>query len=96
MPLWVLTQRQELGVWSEVEELPGRFVVTRLLEKNNDPQPQRELFKVEMVSFNYVDDPSSLSSVALNASYIVVNPTWELLIPGFWRYYKSERAEKTP
>jgi hypothetical protein len=70
--------------------------MTRLLEKNDDPQPQRALFKVEMASFNYVDDPLSLSSAALNASYVIVDPAWELLIPGFWRYYKPKGTGKTP
>jgi hypothetical protein len=96
VPLWVLIQGQELGAWSEVEELPGRFVVTRLLEKNDDPQPQRALYKVEIASFAYVDEPSSLSSAALNASYVVVDPSWEVLIPGSWRYYKPETTDQAP
>lgn len=96
VPLWVLTQRQELGIWSKVEELPGRFVVTRLLEKNDDPQPQRTLYKVEIASFAYVDEPASLSSAALNASYAIIDPSWEVLIPGSWRYYKPEISDQTP
>ena len=88
VPLWVLIQGQEPGEWSEVEELPGRYVVARLLEDNEDPQPQRRLYKVEIASFAYIDNPPSLSSAALNASYTFVDPAWELLIPGSWRYYK--------
>jgi hypothetical protein len=96
VPLWVLIQRQELGVWSKAEELPGRFIVTRLLEKNDDPQPQRALFKVEIASFPYVDDPASLDSAALNASYEFIDPSWEALIPGSWRYYKPKSVEEAP
>ena len=94
LPLWVLIQGQEPGEWSEVEELPGRYIVARLLESNDDPQPQRRLYKVEIASFAYVDEPSSLSSAALNASYVVVDPSWELLIPGSWRYHKPEGPDQ--
>ena len=93
VPLWVIIQGQEPGEWSEVEELPGRFVLARLLEDNEDPQPQRRLYKVEIASFDYIDDPSSLSSAALNASYTFVDPAWELLVPGSWRYYKPDQAD---
>jgi len=94
VPLWVLIQGQEPGEWSEIEELPGRYVVARLLESNDDPQPQRRLYKVEIASFAYVDNSSSLPSAALNASYTFVDPVWELLIPGSWRYHKPEGPDQ--
>ena len=86
LPLWVLAQGLEVGIWSAVVELPGRFVVVQLEGRDGDPQPQKETFAVRVVSFAYVDEIGSLAAAALDSTLVVVDPAWERLVPGFWRY----------
>lgn len=88
VPIWVLLQGQEVNSWSAVSELPGQFVVVRLLSRDENPQPQSEQYRAEIAAFPYVQDPLSLTSAALDADLIVVDPTWEALVPGSWRYHK--------
>ena len=90
VPLWVLLQGLEIDTWSAVNELPGRFVVVRLVSRDEDPQPQREQYRAEIAAFPYVQDPMSLTSAALNADLIVVDPAWEALVPGSWRYHRPQ------
>lgn len=84
--LWVLVQGLEVGSWSDVAELPGQFVVVRLDERDGNAQPQRERFTLQVAAFLYVQEPASLPAAALESTLVVVDPAWEPLVPGFWRY----------
>jgi len=86
IPLWVLAQDLEVGVWSAVSELPGEFVVVRLEGRDGHAQPQREKFIARVAAFPYVEEPASLAAAALESTLVVVDPAWEPLVPGFWRY----------
>ncbi len=86
VPLWVLIQGLESNVWTGPSELPGQFVVVKLVERDENAQPQRERFTVRVLAFPYVDDPPSLAGEALRSTLVVVDEDWEPLVPGFWRY----------
>jgi hypothetical protein len=86
VPLWVLVQDLEVGVWSAVSELPGEFVVVRLEGGDGHAQPQRERFTTRVAAFPYVQEPDSLTALALDSTLVVVDPAWEPLVPGFWRH----------
>lgn len=86
IPLWVLVQGLELGSWSKVSELPGQFMVVLLEARDGDLQPQRERFTVRVASFPYVEEPNSLAASALDSTLVVVDPDWEPIVPGYWRY----------
>ena len=86
VPLWVLIQGLEPNVWTGPSELPGQFVMVKLVERDENAQPQREQFTVRVLAFPYVDDPPSLAGVALKSTLVVVDDEWEPLVPGFWRH----------
>jgi len=93
VPLWVLIQGLEPGVWAGPSELPGQFVVVRLEKRDKNAQPQREQFTVRVSSFPYVDDPLSLTGEAFKSTLEVVDEAWEHLVPGFWRYQMRSVSE---
>ncbi len=86
LPLWVLLQGMEANVWVGPSELPGQFVLVKLVGRDGNERPQREQFTVRVLSFPYVDDPPSLAKEALKSTLEVVDETWEPLVPGFWRH----------
>jgi len=86
VPLWVLIQGLELDVWTGPSELPGQFVLVKLVGRNESSQAQREQFAVRVLAFPYVDDPPSLAREALRSTLVVVDEDWEPLVPGYWRY----------
>lgn len=86
VPLWVIVQGLDVGAWSNVSELPGQFMVILLEARDGNAQPQRERFTVRVASFPYVQEPNSLAASALNSTLVVVDPDWEPLVPGYWRY----------
>ena len=65
---------------------PGEFVVVRLEGRDGHAQPQREKFIARVAAFPYVEEPASLAAAALESTLVVVDPAWEPLVPGFWRY----------
>ena len=86
VPLWVLIQGLESTVWTGPSELPGQFVVVKLVERDENAQAQREQFTVRVLAFPYVDDPPSLAGEALKSTLVVVDEAWGPLVPGFWRH----------
>ena len=86
VPLWVLIQGLVPKVWTGPFELPGQFVMVKLLKRDESAQPQRERFTVRVLAFPYVDDPPSLAGEALKSTLVVVDEDWEPLVPGYWRY----------
>jgi hypothetical protein len=93
VPLWVLIQGLEPKVWTGPSELPGQFVVIKLLKRDQGAQPQRERFTVRVLAFPYVDDPPSLAGEAINSTLEVVDEAWEPLVPGFWRYQMGSTSD---
>ncbi len=95
LPLWVLIQGLGTNAWAGPSELPGQFVLLKLLERDGNERPQREQFTVRVLSFPYVDDPPSLAGEALKSTLEVVDETWEPLVPGFWRYQMGSTGDST-
>ena len=93
MPLWILIQGLELDVWTGPSELPGQFVLVKLVGRNESSQAQREQFAVRVLTFPYVDDPPSLAREALRSTLVVLDEDWEPLVPGFWRYQMGTAGE---
>ena len=84
--LWDGLRELEVGAWSEPLELSGRFAVVQLLDRDHDVRPGHELFEVQLKAFPYVTPPESLRELCLGAQLEILDPEWEPIVPGFWKY----------
>lgn len=84
--LWDHARELEEGDWSDVIELSGRFAVVQLLGRDHDVRPGHERFELQLKSFEYVTNPESLKERCLEARLEILDPAWEAIVPGFWKY----------
>jgi len=84
--VWSALRELEPNEWSEVVELPGRFVVVQLLERTGDPRGGRETFRGHVVEFPYVKHPGNLTHDCLEGRLEIVDPAWREIVPGLWKY----------
>jgi hypothetical protein len=84
--LWDGLRELEVGAWSEPLELSGRFAVVQLLDRDHDVRPGHELFEVQLKAFPYVTTPESLKELCLEARLEILDPEWDPIVPGFWKY----------
>ncbi len=82
---WILRHLNE-EAWSEVVELPGRFVVVQLLGRDRNKHGGREFFSAHVVEFPYVKHPGNLSHDCLEGELEIVDPAWREIVPGLWKY----------
>ncbi|MCB9915672.1 MAG: hypothetical protein H6828_11065 [Planctomycetes bacterium] len=87
LDLWLEVQGLEPGQSTGVVELPGRFVVAELLARDGDAYGGRERFELRLHAFPYVAEPAALATALLEADLVIVDPAWEELVPGFWKYH---------
>lgn len=84
--VWSVLRELEANEWSEVVELPGRFVVVQLLERSEDLRGGRETFRGYVLEFPYVEHPGNLSHDCLQGKLEIVDPSWREIVPGLWKY----------
>lgn len=83
---WFALREMEEGTWSDPVELSGQYVLMELLERNRAPRGGQELFRARFVEFPYVDRPEMLPDRVLDATLEIVDPAWEEIVPGFYKY----------
>lgn len=89
---WVLRSLDE-EAWSEVVELPGRFVVIQLLGRDHNKHGGREFFSAHVVEFPYVKYPGNLTQDCLEGKLEFVDPSWREIVPGLWKYSMAKGNE---
>jgi len=83
---WFTLRELEPGTWSEVVELSGRFVLMELLERNRAARGGQEQFLALFIEFPYIDHLEFLPDRVLQATLEIVDPAWEEIVPGFYKY----------
>jgi hypothetical protein len=88
--LWGFARELAPGEWSEPFERVGRFVVVRLLERDDaESAPSREELSIELSDVPYVREGTTLQDVdamIAKSRLSVVDPRWEDRVPESWKY----------
>lgn len=87
--LWGAARRLAPGVWSDPIELPGRWVLLRLVAIEPGRAPDEEELTLERLEFPYVDpaEPGKELRAAIDAStLVVVDADWGEAIPEDWKH----------
>jgi len=83
---WLALREMEPGEWSDVIELSGRFAVLQLISRDHAPRGGQEWFETRIVEFPYVDHPELLQNRITDAVLEIVDPAWQEIVPGYWKY----------
>jgi len=86
LPVWLVARGLEPGQHSAVVELPGRFVVLRLENRDHNPNPALERLRVLSETFPFVEEPATLVDDYLDGTLEIVDPAWREIVPGFVEY----------
>lgn len=86
MDVWLVARELEPGEASGVVELPGRFAVVEVQERDHDPYAGKERFGVRVESFWYASDLPTLTTEMLEGTLEIVDPAWDPIVPGFWKH----------
>jgi len=86
LDLWLVARRLEAGQNSGIVELPGRFALVELIDRDHRRNPALENFSLRLESFNYVDDPRTLVTDCMEAKLEIVDPLWREIVPGIYKY----------
>jgi hypothetical protein len=92
MDVWLVARSLEPGQTSKVVELPGRFAVIRMLERDNNLRGGEELMKICLEEFVFVDALDQISDdLYLQGTLEIIDPAWNEVVPGAYKY--KMRAE---
>jgi hypothetical protein len=86
IPLWHVAQGLEVGAWSEVREVPGAFVLVKLLARSEAARGDEREFVLLEARFPYADDLARIEALAAQARVLPVDPAWDSAVPGLLRY----------
>ena len=84
--IWLGLAPLEPGRLSEVFEIPGAFVVARMLERSGDPRAARERLSAEIALFEYLPDRHSTEQRVYEERLEIVDPRWREIVPLEWQY----------
>lgn len=84
--LWLAVRLGQPGETLGPFELPGRFAVALLEARSEAPRPELEAFLVRVVEFPFVTGPEALSSRATEGVLDIVDPAWDEIVPGIYKY----------
>lgn len=90
LDVWVHARKLEVGETSKVVEMPGRFAVIRVTERDGNVKRAFELFEVELQTFPYVDSVEKLHDDYLTTPLEIVDPAWREIVPGFLKYPRKQ------
>lgn len=86
VPLWFGVRELEPGSWSEPVEVPGAFVVAKLVARHDALRGVERRFVLLAARFPYLDDPARIDHEAARARVEAVDPEWEPVVPGLLRH----------
>jgi len=84
--LWLVARDLEVGEVSEPVELPGRYAVLRLEQRDGNPRPAFEYLRLRVAEFPFVDDPEALLTNETADRLEIVDPAWVEIVPGIYKY----------
>lgn len=84
--LWLVARDLGAGEVSATVELPGRFAVLRLEERDGNSKPAFEYLRVRVAEFPFVDDPDALITNETADRLEIVDPAWAEIVPGIYKY----------
>ncbi len=84
--IWLVARDLEVGEASEPVELPGRYAVLRLEQRDGNPRPAFEYLRVRVAEFPFVDDPEALLTNETADRLEIVDPAWAEIVPGIYKY----------
>ncbi len=87
---WLVARELEPGQTSGIVEFSGRFAVIRMVRRNPQAKPDREVMKIVVQSFPYVSNPGGLIDRCVQGPLQIVDPAWESLIPAKYKYSTRE------
>lgn len=86
IPLWHVARELEIGGWSGVHELPGAFVVVKLVGSVDARRGVERRLELLEARFPYLDGPERLDYEVARAQVLPIDPTWEPAVPGLLQY----------
>ena len=86
LDVWLVARKLRPGESSSVVELPGRFAVIELLQRDDNPRRSFERMLVRVHSFEFVNSTVKLLDDYLEARLEIVDPAWAEVVPGFLKY----------
>lgn len=84
--VWLVARDLLVGETSAVVELPGEFLVVRLIERDNAENLAIERLTVEIQRFPFVDDVTRLADDLETTDLVIVDPAWDEIVPGYYKY----------
>ena len=85
LPLWSALRELEAGE-TALHEVPGAFVVVRLLERDGNPTAALETFRVRLFDFEYIADRGGLGERVFHYHLEIVDPEYEKIVPERWKH----------
>ncbi len=90
--LWSSVLDAPIGEWSGPVELPGRYLVVRVLERPPLAHPEQDGWKLDILEYPYLSPDSRQREIdaALDASVLtIVDPHWNEVVPEAWKHRMS-------
>lgn len=84
--IWLEVSKLEPGRWSEVFEVPGAFVVARLLERGGEGAFGPHSLRADLLQFPYLASRQEIDERVFDQQLEIVDPSWEKLVPMAWQY----------
>lgn len=84
--VWLEVSKLEAGRWSAVFEVPGAFVVARLLERGGEGTAARHSLRADVLQFPYLPSRQEIDERVFDQRLEIVDPSWEKLVPMSWQY----------
>ncbi len=86
LEVFAVARELEIGAWSAIVELSGRYALIQLVGRDHNPRGGLEQFEVRIESFPYVPHAENLAERCLEAHLVIIDPAWDQVVPGYWRY----------
>jgi len=83
--LWLGLAALEPGQ-SALHEVPGAFVLLRLLDRDRNPQRPLERFRLRALEFPYAVDRAGLDERVFDYHLEIVDPQYRRLVPLLWQH----------
>lgn len=84
--VWLAVHELEPGTWSEPLEVPGAFVVARMVDRDRTPKTAAETLRMRLEFFPWVPVRANLAQDIRSAELEIVDPAWEDVVPASWRH----------
>jgi hypothetical protein len=86
LDVWLVARDMQPGETTGIVELPGRYAVIRLKERDDNHTRNLEVMRLCIETFPFVDDPQAPFMDFAQAKLEIVDPAWREVVPGFLKY----------